>query len=338
MNQSETSIPSTRKPRGFLRRALKGCILAFVGLFVILFIIGLVVGEPPESTKTTSQQQTSSQAVTATTDEPTPSPATMIKDESLSASPQEPPKPSIPANALSVEDILRAYTDNDANARGQLKNMPLLVVSRISGARPGALFGAYLLSDAGSGRVAFDFDQGNVLDDIFENDVLLIKGKGAELNGIGEVVVGKAEIVDFVERAERNTGKLARTAETERIALYRKNILEKTELQMKENDPDFSTRFTIAITDGNRGSFFFRLSYSTAQRSASQVQADCVFVVRSCLRALVESGRKPADEWISVGATAMHPFKGETGKDMVQIYGTATYDFNKDAIEFELRK
>ena len=54
------------------------------------------------------------------------------------------------------------------------------------------------------------------------------------------------------------------------------------------------------------------------------------------LAALVKAGRRPAEEWTSVFVWVQQDgLHGETGRDLVRVFGSTNYNWNRDQLEFE---
>ncbi len=102
---------------------------------------------------------------------------------------------------------------------------------------------------------------------------------------------------------------------------------------------DFAQRFTVEFSDDRHSnSFNLRLSYFEEQKSIKKIELDCRAVVASCLKALINNGRRPAEEWLDVSATGWRSTIGVTGQKQLTIYGRADYDYNSDSITFEQRR
>lgn len=66
----------------------------------------------------------------------------------------------------------------------------------------------------------------------------------------------------------------------------------------------------------------------------TQVSNDTKGLVRAALKVMQGKGVKPADEWVSMSIHAYRPAVGETGKNLVTVFGKSSYNFNNDSIEF----
>jgi hypothetical protein len=93
---------------------------------------------------------------------------------------------------------------------------------------------------------------------------------------------------------------------------------------------------SIEIEKAERRGYSLTLWYrEQAFISQAEAQADSQAIVRAVLTALVAQGRFPADQRVTVFVSAMRRFRGETGKAMVNWYGIASYDYNRDAVRYE---
>ena len=66
----------------------------------------------------------------------------------------------------------------------------------------------------------------------------------------------------------------------------------------------------------------------------STVETDTKQVARAVLAELVKQGRKPAGEHITLNVFARQSMRGETGKELVRLFGFTSYDYNTDQLEF----
>jgi hypothetical protein len=77
------------------------------------------------------------------------------------------------------------------------------------------------------------------------------------------------------------------------------------------------------------------INYRRTPSGYGEVEADTRRVARAVLRTLVANGRNPHAEWIFVSVRGQKPESGETGADLVRVFGTTRYDFNSDQLVFE---
>jgi hypothetical protein len=80
------------------------------------------------------------------------------------------------------------------------------------------------------------------------------------------------------------------------------------------------------------------LSYRDIPDGYPAVEDDTKAVARFILDNLLKEGRQPAKEGIFVWVSGQHPVKGETGKDLVQRFGTTHYDPTTDQLTWEPNK
>lgn len=125
------------------------------------------------------------------------------------------------------------------------------------------------------------------------------------------------------------------------------NIPAMSELQSKileDFNKVFTTRkrqkkcdITIEFKEMKNNDFVMNLVFSNVQ-PISNVADDTNTLVRATLANIMASGRKPADEHISVMVWGHTPVKGETGAERVLVYGYSRYNYNSDSVEFSPSK
>jgi hypothetical protein len=68
----------------------------------------------------------------------------------------------------------------------------------------------------------------------------------------------------------------------------------------------------------------------------AKVESDTKPIARATLAALINSGHQLAKEYISVFVFAQQSgLKGETGVELVRLFGHTSYDYNDDSLVFE---
>lgn len=77
------------------------------------------------------------------------------------------------------------------------------------------------------------------------------------------------------------------------------------------------------------------LVYQQMPSNLREVENDTKRIAGAVLKVLVEDGRKPHEEWISVFVHAHIPEKGVTGANLVRVFGKTMYNFNNDQLEFK---
>jgi putative heme iron utilization protein len=68
--------------------------------------------------------------------------------------------------------------------------------------------------------------------------------------------------------------------------------------------------------------------------SISTPTADTKQIARAVLAALVKQGRKPSEERLKLDVVARQATRGETGKELVRLFGFTSYDYHTDQLEF----
>jgi hypothetical protein len=80
------------------------------------------------------------------------------------------------------------------------------------------------------------------------------------------------------------------------------------------------------------------LVYRNSPSNLEQVQTDTQRIARSVLKVLIDSGRNPRREMITVFVHGQIPEKGETGASLVRSFGRTMYDYNNDQLTFKQAK
>lgn len=130
-----------------------------------------------------------------------------------------------------------------------------------------------------------------------------------------------------------------RAAEREqRLEQQRAELLEIEELVREEIGDLDESWHSLEFLDSTKGSYRFAINYreDLPTPSSRRVSQDTSRVVRTTLKVLMNQGRNPAEEWISVSVHSRQPAgEGETGAQLVRRLGSSSYNFNTDQIEFE---
>ena len=99
----------------------------------------------------------------------------------------------------------------------------------------------------------------------------------------------------------------------------------------------------IELYSESRKSYYLTLHYKPAGQKGSPVvtladaEADTKAIARAVLAQLVKEGRKPATEHIVLLVHAQQAgFKGETGTELVRPFGSTSYNFNNDRLEWKI--
>ncbi|MEQ1795426.1 MAG: hypothetical protein ABL970_14685 [Nitrospira sp.] len=107
---------------------------------------------------------------------------------------------------------------------------------------------------------------------------------------------------------------------------------------LKTLGPTPSSWNVIQFEEVGERSFRLALVYSHMPSNLQQVENDTRRIARAVLKVLVEKGRSPHQEMISVFVHAQIPEKGETGANMVRYFGKTMYDYNDDQLVFKPAK
>jgi len=109
---------------------------------------------------------------------------------------------------------------------------------------------------------------------------------------------------------------------------FLKNVL--TKINAKDSKLE-----TLEIYTFEDKTYSFRIYYKRTP-SIVEVQNDTYIVAKSALLVLMEQGRSPSKEWISVNVRGYKKEIGETGQIVYRYFGVSRYNFNTDQIEFEI--
>lgn len=90
----------------------------------------------------------------------------------------------------------------------------------------------------------------------------------------------------------------------------------------------------IEGADQRGDTFRLRLIYASAPSNHVEIERDTKAVLRAALAELQAMGRRPASEGLFVSVWAAMPARGETGKPMTTLFGSATYDHWSDSISY----
>lgn len=136
---------------------------------------------------------------------------------------------------------------------------------------------------------------------------------------------------DDRERAERIAANQTRAAvATERPAFDLDNFASAVERRLAMR-PDWAR---IEGADQRGDTFRLRLIYGAAPSNHAEIERDAKTVLRAALSQLQAMGRRPASEGLFVSVWAAMPTRGATGKDMITLFGSATYDHWSDSISY----
>ena len=91
---------------------------------------------------------------------------------------------------------------------------------------------------------------------------------------------------------------------------------------------------SVRFDNISKNDFRLTVLYKKSPSSMAEVEKDTKAVARAVLKVLMDDGRKPREEWVFVFVHAHQPEKGETGGDLVRVYGKTAYDFNTDSLKF----
>jgi hypothetical protein len=80
------------------------------------------------------------------------------------------------------------------------------------------------------------------------------------------------------------------------------------------------------------------LVYRNTPSNLTQVENDTRRIARAALKALINNGRSPQQEMISLFVHAQMPERGETGASLVRYFGKTMYDYNDDQLTFKPAK
>jgi len=78
--------------------------------------------------------------------------------------------------------------------------------------------------------------------------------------------------------------------------------------------------------------------YKRAPANYAEVERDTKVLARAVLKTLSAAGMRPAEDRINVFTRGRMAETGETGKQLVRVFGRASYDYNNDQLDFERDK
>lgn len=107
---------------------------------------------------------------------------------------------------------------------------------------------------------------------------------------------------------------------------------------LKVLGPIPSSWSTIQFDEISERSYGLTLVYMHTPSNLQQVQNDTRRIARGVLKALMDKGRSPHQEMITVFVHAQIPERGETGAGMVRYFGKTMYDYNDDQLVFKPAK
>lgn len=93
----------------------------------------------------------------------------------------------------------------------------------------------------------------------------------------------------------------------------------------------------IQVDEASGDSYRLILRYRTMPSNQAEVERDTRAVLQAALNALVQQGRQPAQEHLSVTVWAQKPETGATGQALTRVFGRALYNFNNDSIEYKAK-
>ena len=93
----------------------------------------------------------------------------------------------------------------------------------------------------------------------------------------------------------------------------------------------------IQVEEADGRNYRLILMYKADPSNQAEVGRDTKAVVQAALDELVQQGRRPAEEQLSVTAWAHKPEKGATGQDLTRVYGRAVYDYNNDSVVYKAK-
>jgi len=91
----------------------------------------------------------------------------------------------------------------------------------------------------------------------------------------------------------------------------------------------------IAFDEISKRRLRLTLVYQQMPSALREVENDTKRIAGAVLNVLVEDGRKPHEEMISVFVHAQMPEKGVTGANLVRAFGKVMYNYNNDQLEFK---
>jgi len=92
----------------------------------------------------------------------------------------------------------------------------------------------------------------------------------------------------------------------------------------------------VEVSKAERNKFTYGIWYK-GNPSLGQLSGDTKGLIRETLKELKAAGLNTAETPVFIHAHAYKKVQGET-RDMVRVYGKASYNFNSDSIEFKVEK
>lgn len=91
----------------------------------------------------------------------------------------------------------------------------------------------------------------------------------------------------------------------------------------------------VSVEEADRRTFRIVVWYDSMPAGHRQVEQDTKRVARETLAALQGFGRNPADERIFLSVWARKPEAGETGKDLIRVFGRTSYSYATDSLTYK---
>lgn len=166
-----------------------------------------------------------------------------------------------------------------------------------------------------------------------------IQSPGSPVGFIGIILV--AFLVFFIyslampENATQNTTpqQIANEIEQKKTAdKTAKDFIHKI-LNIVQTNPKWES---IEITKMTANHIALTIWYKQSPTGFPEVERDSKMIARAALKVLIDSGINPISNGVFVFVWSEGRTKGETGKDLVSIYGKTTYNYLTDQLEFEI--
>jgi len=90
----------------------------------------------------------------------------------------------------------------------------------------------------------------------------------------------------------------------------------------------------LELRDYKKDTVRFAFIFNRKPAGLGEIKKITREAAKLALKILVEQGRRPAEEWLSLFVWAEKPEIGETGKKLMRIYGRTFYDFNTDSLKW----
>lgn len=91
----------------------------------------------------------------------------------------------------------------------------------------------------------------------------------------------------------------------------------------------------VAVEEAEKRTFRIIVWYDSMPSGHRQVEQDTKRVARETLAALQEFGRSPSEERLFLSVWARKPESGETGKDLVRVFGRTSYSYATDSLTYK---